>query len=256
MPGAQCTRSLVCEDGGWNAHEYSQRVHRNSPAFPHAMVLTVSFALSPVTNSFCHRRRGLRCCRTRLGSQNLRRLDTSNGCQDHTTSPYAAVLPLAATGLVPVRRSFSEGGISAVRLACRRSLTESNSPCDPGRTPDAAASTASRPAFVIIASRPFQWDETAVDIAVIGSRKGAAHRRESSGTKTAGFRPPLGFDGSRGLSRFEAPRPFREGRSSVRAAFTGLENNPYSSAASLADARLMARHTLPCHSRKCGNPIA
>jgi len=39
MPGAQCTRSLVCESSGWNAHEYSQRVHRKRPAFPHAMVL-------------------------------------------------------------------------------------------------------------------------------------------------------------------------------------------------------------------------
>ena len=32
---------------------------------------------------------GLRFCRTRLGSQNLRRLDTSNGCQDHTVLPSA-----------------------------------------------------------------------------------------------------------------------------------------------------------------------
>ena len=34
MPGAQCTRSLVCESGGWNAHEYSQRVHRKTPGIP------------------------------------------------------------------------------------------------------------------------------------------------------------------------------------------------------------------------------
>ena len=34
MPGAQCTRSLVCEDSGWNAHEYSQRVHRKTPGIP------------------------------------------------------------------------------------------------------------------------------------------------------------------------------------------------------------------------------
>ena len=34
----------------------SKRVHRNHPAFPHAMVLTVSFVLSPVTGLFCHRR--------------------------------------------------------------------------------------------------------------------------------------------------------------------------------------------------------
>jgi len=39
-----------------NAHEYSQRVHRKRPAFPHEMVLTVSFALSPVTGLVCHRR--------------------------------------------------------------------------------------------------------------------------------------------------------------------------------------------------------
>jgi hypothetical protein len=30
----------------------SKRVHRNHPAFPHAMVLTVSFELSPVTGLF------------------------------------------------------------------------------------------------------------------------------------------------------------------------------------------------------------
>jgi hypothetical protein len=34
----------------------SKRVHRNHPAFPHAMVLTVYFVLSSVTGLFCHRR--------------------------------------------------------------------------------------------------------------------------------------------------------------------------------------------------------
>jgi len=34
----------------------SKRVHRNRPTFPHAMVLTVSFALSPVIGLVCHRR--------------------------------------------------------------------------------------------------------------------------------------------------------------------------------------------------------
>src|SRR3982074_2733541 len=38
----------------------SKRVHRNHPAFPHAMVLTVSFVLSPVTGLGCPRR--LRIC--------------------------------------------------------------------------------------------------------------------------------------------------------------------------------------------------
>jgi hypothetical protein len=34
MPGAQCTRSLVCALVLEYAHEYSQRRHRKHPAFP------------------------------------------------------------------------------------------------------------------------------------------------------------------------------------------------------------------------------
>ena len=62
MPGAQCTRSLVCEVVVQNAHEYSQRSHRNHPASPHAMVLTASFVLSPAIGLFCHRRRQRLSC--------------------------------------------------------------------------------------------------------------------------------------------------------------------------------------------------
>jgi len=40
---------------------------------------------------------------TRSGPQNLRRLDTSNGCQDHTALPSAnAFRKSRSTGLVPV----------------------------------------------------------------------------------------------------------------------------------------------------------
>jgi hypothetical protein len=52
MPGAQCTLSLVCAWSWVDAHEYSQRVHRDSPAFPHAMVLTAYFVLSPAIGCF------------------------------------------------------------------------------------------------------------------------------------------------------------------------------------------------------------
>src|SRR4030088_3709496 len=53
MPDAQCTRSLACkvESTRVSPHRYS-RIH---PAFPHAMVLTVSFVLSPVIGLSCHR---------------------------------------------------------------------------------------------------------------------------------------------------------------------------------------------------------
>jgi hypothetical protein len=54
MPGARCTRSLACKVGS----EHTSVVATGSPehpAFPHAMVLTAYFVLSPATNSFCHR---------------------------------------------------------------------------------------------------------------------------------------------------------------------------------------------------------
>jgi hypothetical protein len=54
MPGAQCTRSLACKM--WKAYELATTVAPVHPAFPHAMVLTASFALSPVTGLVCHRR--------------------------------------------------------------------------------------------------------------------------------------------------------------------------------------------------------
>jgi hypothetical protein len=51
----------------------SKRVHRNHPAFPHAMVLTVSFVLSPVTGPVT----GLSCHSHQRSC--LRQLDTSVG---------------------------------------------------------------------------------------------------------------------------------------------------------------------------------
>src|SRR5216684_5321929 len=49
------------------------------PAFPHAMVLTVSFVLSPVTGLFCHRRLRIWFCLSPVGPTQLRELDTSVG---------------------------------------------------------------------------------------------------------------------------------------------------------------------------------
>jgi len=55
MPGARCTRSLVCSV----VVEHTSVVTTGPPehpAFPHAMVLTAYSVLSPATNSSCHRR--------------------------------------------------------------------------------------------------------------------------------------------------------------------------------------------------------
>src|ERR1700716_4038305 len=98
------------------------------------MVLTAYFVLSPATNSSCHRHQRIKGCLSPVGPTCLRQLDTSNGCQDHTALPSATV---------------------AVRL---RAVDHSRVFRQPAlrshRAPDAAASTASHPAFVTIAIRP------------------------------------------------------------------------------------------------------
>src|SRR5215213_9484434 len=85
----------------------------------------------------------------RLGPRILRRRDTSHGCQNHTTWPYAArsTPSLDGPGTLPPKsdaRRFSIGRRRAVR-----SLTkpQKGPPCDDVCAPDAAASTAPRPAF-------------------------------------------------------------------------------------------------------------
>jgi hypothetical protein len=78
-PGARCTRSLACK-----VESTRVRHHRftGTPGLPCAMVLTVSFGLSPVTGLCCHRH---------LRSW-LRKLDASvgtSGPHDFTVRKYA-----------------------------------------------------------------------------------------------------------------------------------------------------------------------
>src|SRR4051794_31118777 len=69
------SRAKVCRE-----HTRSSPwVHRTDPAFPHAMVLTASFVISPVIGLGCHRR-------LRFVSANL---TPASRRQDHTTSPSA-----------------------------------------------------------------------------------------------------------------------------------------------------------------------
>jgi hypothetical protein len=98
------------------------------------MVLTAYFVLSPATNSSCHRHQRIKVCLSPVGPTRLRQLDTSNGCQDHTALPSAAIV---------------------VRLRAVDRSRAFRQPALPSRhTPDAAASTASHPASVTIAIRP------------------------------------------------------------------------------------------------------
>jgi len=116
---------------------------------------TAYAVLSPATNSSCHRRKAdWRLIKPGRADFTSAHLGASNGRQDHTVLPYAA--PVFAKRLrraqVRVRRSFSEGG-SAFRPARRCSLTVRYRPANTHRA-DAAASTASHPAFVTTRDPP------------------------------------------------------------------------------------------------------
>src|SRR5258705_8612670 len=84
---------------------------------------------------------GLKVCPNPVGPTRLRKFNTSNGCQNHTASQSAE---------------------SIVRLRAIRQLTGLiDPPCHPLTSPDAAASTASRPALVTTRDRPSCRDGTA-----------------------------------------------------------------------------------------------
>jgi hypothetical protein len=81
MPGAQCTRSLVCARVVKYAHEYSQRRHRITSGIPHAMVLRLIRAL-PGDRALLPP--------SPLRSLLLKNLAPASGRQDHTISPSAS----------------------------------------------------------------------------------------------------------------------------------------------------------------------
>src|SRR5438034_3136884 len=81
MPGAQCTRSLVCAGGSKYAHQYSQRRHRKHPAFPTQWFYGFLRAL-PWDHRFVDPL--IRATRWHLAN-----LTPASGRQNHTASPSA-----------------------------------------------------------------------------------------------------------------------------------------------------------------------
>jgi hypothetical protein len=93
---------------------------------------TAYAVLFPATNSSCHRRQRIDgFARPGWAHKDLRRLDTSNGCQNHTVLPYA-LAPFVLRAVVRSRKTALQTNLRA----------------------DAATSTTSHPAFVTIAIRP------------------------------------------------------------------------------------------------------
>jgi len=146
MPDARCTRGPVCKKEEENAHEHTG----SAEAIRHSLRngFTAYVALSPVIGLVWHRRLANMAVRARLGWQASGRLDANHGgvrttrfCR--TQQPVFARRLRRATPVI-ARRLAGEG---AVRQRAVWSLTDSREPALPSRfTPDAAASTASRPA--------------------------------------------------------------------------------------------------------------
>jgi hypothetical protein len=132
MPGAQCTRSLACDE---NKHtsvvttvtpESSRHSPRNG--------FTAYAVLSPATSSCCHRHSRIK------GSSNPVELD------------FASANLTPATGARTIR--FCRTQKAPIILHASRPLTRFISPCDCRCAPDAFTSTASRPALVTTRDRP------------------------------------------------------------------------------------------------------
>jgi hypothetical protein len=122
MPGAGWHPRSRVQDALKNAHT-SIQVQPEQPGIPCAVVLRL-MARSPWRRiPLASIAGGLMARIARLGVANLRRLDTSHGCQNHTVLPYAAS-PVVCT-LCP--------------------LTDQGPPCERHHAPNAAASTATRP---------------------------------------------------------------------------------------------------------------
>ena len=106
------------------------RFSGGTPAFP-AQWLYGLYVLSPATNSCCHRRQRIESCPSPVGPTRLRWLDISHGCQNHTTSPYAATSPATPIGEMPIE-GLGESLETPVVCAGVRSLT-GDPPCDHDR---------------------------------------------------------------------------------------------------------------------------
>jgi hypothetical protein len=96
MPGAQCTRSLVCEVVVQDAHEYSQRLHRKSPGIPARNGF----------NGFLRTLPGDRAFLSPSPAALAADLTPASRRQDHTTSPSASktlssLAPLASIASNP-----------------------------------------------------------------------------------------------------------------------------------------------------------
>jgi hypothetical protein len=122
MPGARCTRGLVCK-----LHkEMRTRAYRfsgGSPAFPAQWSYGLCRALPGERIRLVTVAAGLMGNRIRLDRCRHRQLGTSNGCRDHTVLPYAesavVLRRLIAHELIALRHRFRADAARVHRIPSR-----------------------------------------------------------------------------------------------------------------------------------------
>ncbi|MEH2589752.1 hypothetical protein V1273_003591 [Bradyrhizobium sp. AZCC 1721] len=147
-----CTRGLVCKVHFKNAHT-SIQVQPEHPGIPCAMGLRLMprspwrrIPFASITDELTARM-------TRLSAANLRQLDTSHGCQDHTVLPYAASSARDSDRPSACLPKFGRRRLSAVRPArCVRS--RQNRPATTSTRPTLPRPPQPVPTFVTMANAP------------------------------------------------------------------------------------------------------
>ena len=125
-----------------NAHGSHHR-YSGHPAFPCAMVLTAYAALSPATNSSCHRRRRIWLIEPGWVDFASTGLTPATGARTTRFCRTRSVIRQETSEHVHINRSVGDNRSSAARSRAKRSLTDFPTGPTLASRDDAAASTAS-----------------------------------------------------------------------------------------------------------------
>src|SRR5438034_7338438 len=107
------------------------RFSGGNPAFPAQWLYGLLRALPGDEFLFVTVASGLRFVLSPVGPTRLRRLDISNGCQNHTTSPYAA--PSPATPIDEMPTEAKGEGLETPVVCATLDRSRENPPCDHDR---------------------------------------------------------------------------------------------------------------------------
>ena len=148
-PAVSCAK--LCKETHMSIQVQSEAL-RHSPRNG----FTAYATLSPATNSSCHRHRRIEgSVAPGWARENLRRFDTSNGCQDHAVLPYAAARcrqpPSSEAGLRRVKKGSTGFGAVVLHEGHR---SRDKPPCDIGLTPTLPRPPHPVPTFVTMANAP------------------------------------------------------------------------------------------------------